>query len=81
MSEFLLLNILANIGITKLLDFHYDKCEIVSVSFVIIIGVSLITGEIGDLFTCLLVSRGLSFINSQVIYFVHFSIGLLPFSS
>lgn len=45
---------LLSLGITKLLDFNpCDKCEMVSVSFEIIIGVSLNAGEAGDLFICL----------------------------
>lgn len=45
---------LLNLGIAKLLDFNpCDKCEMVSVSFEIIIGVSLNAGEAGDLFICL----------------------------
>lgn len=55
---------LLTFGITKLYNFsHSDKCEMASISFVILIDFSLITGEAEDLFICLLVFRGFSFIS------------------
>lgn len=55
---------LLTFGITKRLHFsHSGKCKVVSISFVIIIGISLITNEIEVLFIYLLVFQGSSFIS------------------
>lgn len=53
---------LLTLGITKLLDFSpSDNYKMVSVIFVVLIGISLLAGVVGNL--CLLVFRGFSFIN------------------
>lgn len=53
------------VGITELLDFnHSDKCEMVWISFMLIIGIFLTAGEGGDFFFMyFLLFRGFSFIN------------------